>query len=563
MKHVYLSVLFFGVLTCAAFGQSGELASMMSELQASVGSVQAGSKKYEAKVDFIEPAGIRYTFDDLDSKGKRTNYVYEFNVADIDPYAVREQTQKDVITVILAVRNKQKLVKVYKNGEAQSYEERALIYANDIENARRIAEIIKNGIPAAEKVMAGRLNLAGYDDMLDWLTKSVKNVTLGTASYTQTIAKDERPGSLRFTRITADGKSSTEETFTFNLADINPHSITFKISGNAFALNFETLQKAKHIAARKNAETRPFVNDLTINTNNVDEARDLKTVLTMLAPLAVEKVKDGMPVINSSEDAVTQINSLTTDITLGLKQIRQTIEPLCLAKLTQVEQDAKGSENNDFRFHWMDVNPVTSIIDASGERLFINIKASGGKKLIMGNKNGKFSGYDNSVRLFMPDIENARRAKFAVDKAVEYCKAIYKEPFDDDARSITSWLASNIKEVSVDEATIAQKLESVEQGNLNKWKYTRREVNAKGSGGETVFEFNLSDINPLSIDIEVRGKWLYVVMGTEFKSKVIKAYKNGKIMPYANKIEFAINDTDISRNVVNALNKAVKAQKPN
>ena len=558
MKRLYLSILFCVVLTGAAFGQSGELATMTADLQEAIGTVRASSKTYEPKISFIEPAGIQYSFDEIDSKGNSTSYVYEFNVADIDPYAIREQTQKDLITVALAVRSKQKLVKVYKNGEVQSYEEQVRIYAKDIDNARRIGEIIKNGIPAAERVMAGRLKLDGYEAMVNWLTNNVKNVAMGTRSYTQTIAETGSPGSLRYTSIETNAKGSVEETFTFNLADINPLSMTFKISGNTFALNFETPRKAKYIAVRRNTDARPFVGDMSIITNNVDEARDLRTVLTMLIPLTAEKIKGDMPAINSDSDAVAQIRDLTRDIEYGPKQFSQTIEPQCLAELTQTERDAKGSEKNAFRFNWIDVSPNNSLIEASGERLFINIRIADGKKMITSSKNDQFSGYDDSVRLFMPDMENARRAKFAIDTAVERCKAAYKEPFRNDVSSITSWFADNIKDVSVEQVTFAQKLEPVEQGNLNKWKYTKRELNPKGSGNEDVFEFNFSDINPLSIEVEVKGKWMYVVMGTEFKGKVISAYRNGKIMPYANKVEFAINDVDVARDAVNALKNATK-----
>jgi hypothetical protein len=146
---------------------------------------------------------------------------------------------------------------------------------------------------------------------------------------------------------------------------------------------------------------------------------------------------------------------------------------------------------------------------------------------------------------------------------VEKCKAVYKEPFGEDANSTTAWILANIREVTLDELTVFQKLERVEEGNVNKLKFTHRDINAKGSGGEEIFEFNLSDINPLSVEVEVKGKWLNVVMETEFKGKIIKAYKDGKIQPYTNRIEFAINDVDASRNVVSALKKAIKSQKAN
>ena len=94
-------VLFLRPFACA---QMGELKTEAAALEKAVGPAQSGSKSFEQKITFTEPAVIRYSYDETDSKGNRTQYAYEFNLADIDPYAVREQTQKDLISVALATR---------------------------------------------------------------------------------------------------------------------------------------------------------------------------------------------------------------------------------------------------------------------------------------------------------------------------------------------------------------------------------------------------------------------------------------------------------------------------
>ena len=558
----FLSLSFVALTFFSAKAQSPELNAMNTTLQKAIGPVQASSKTYEAKYAFVPPAVIQYTYDEIDSKGNRVNYKYEVNVADLDPYAVRELTQKDLINVVLAVKNKQKLVKVYRNDEVQPYDDQALIIAKDIENARQISEAIKKAIPSAEKVMAGRLKLSGYDAMVNWLAANVKDVTIGTKSFKQTLVKEDKVGTVKLTITEADAKTSIQETYTFNLADINPNRINYKITGNRFGVEFETLQDNKFIAVTRNGEVKPFTNDLVINSNSVDEARDLKTVLALAAPLAIDKVKADIPSPASEKDALAKLSSLTTNITIGTKEISQSIEATCLCQFTQVEKDPKSSTKNVYRFNWMDVNAIGSTIEVSGDRMFLEIKTNEGKKLIMDTENEKFKGYDNAIRMYMPNVENARRAKVAVDKAVEKCKAVYKEPFGNDAAGIFTWIAKNIKDVSLDEVTYKQSLQPVDAGKVNKMKYTRTEVNAKGSGAEEVYEFNMSDISPLTVEVEVRGKWLFVSMETEFKGKIIKYYKDGKIMPYTAKIDFVINDVDTSRNMVSALQKLVKAQKP-
>jgi hypothetical protein len=556
-----LMVAAFLVCHFPVHAQVNELKTQGTALEKSVVAVQSGSKTYEQKVSFQEPALIRYTYDEIDQKGNRVNYVYEFNLADLDPYAVREQTQKDLISVVMAVRSKQKLIKVYKNDAVQPYDGEASIVAKNIENARAISDIVRKAIPLAEKVMAARLKLASYDAMISWLTTNVKDVSLGEKSVKQTLQKGELTGTMNYKRVEADSKSSTEEVYTFNLADINANTIAYKITGNQFAINFEALQKAKYFGARKNGEVRPYVNELTISTNNADEARDLKNVLSAAVPLALEKVKAAMPQVSTEKDGVQKIAALTTDITYGDKQTLQSLESGCLTTLTQTEKDPKGGTKSVLKFNWMDVNPLASKIEVAGEKLFIDLKFSDDKKLVMHTADDKFKGYENNVKLYMPDIESARKVKSIIDKTADKCKTSFREPFGNDAATTVAYFRNNIREISLDEMTLKQSVEPVE-GDKNKFKYTLTEVSTKGSGGEQVFEFSLSDINPGSVAVDVKGKWLYVVMETDFRAKIIKAYKDGKIQPYTSTLQFAVNDVDLARNLVSALNRAIKAAKP-
>lgn len=130
-------------------------------------------------------------------------------------------------------------------------------------------------------------------------------------------------------------------------------------------------------------------------------------------------------------------------------------------------------------------------------------------------------------------------------------------------KSSLAWIKANVKDVTIDEETLTQKLESVEGEKAEKLKLVTRTTNAKGGGAEEVFEFSLGDINPLSIEITVKGKWMFVSMDTNYKGKIIKYYKDGKPMPYAASVELALNDVELSRNMVTALKNVIKALKPN
>src|SRR5258708_17756252 len=544
-------------LHLSAFGQDAELKSTVTQLQGAVSTVASGSKTFEQKIESPAPAVIKYSYDEVDSKGVKTPYACEFNLSYLDSYAIRQETQKDLIFVTLTIKNKQKVAKLYKNNEPTNYDETVKIHAKDVDNARAMIEILKKGIAPAEKYMAGKFKFTNYNDMVNWLTTNIKNVTLGTKSITQSMAKGDFVGSIKYHVVESDGKSASDELFTFNLADLNPNNISYKISGNRFALIVEASQNLKSISYFKDGQTKPFVDDIEIATNNVDEARDIKTVLSLAIPKAIDLVKNDMPKLNSDKDALAALVGTIKDVKGSGKAVTQAAEAKCITTITRTEQSSSSTEKNTYTFNWMDINPNTYKIEVSGDKMFIDATAIDKKKLIMNFKNDKLDSYDPEVRIFSENMETARRMKFIMDKAITKCNAVYKEPFPtNNASAMVKWLTSAIGEVVVEGVSDKQTFEPVEASDANKIKFTSTQVKSNTSV-EEVYEFNLSDINPMTVDFDVKGKWVYVSFEANFKNKIIKYYKGGKIQPYVYQLDIAVADIETARNVISALKKSV------
>ena len=120
---------------------------------------------------------------------------------------------------------------------------------------------------------------------------------------------------------------------------------------------------------------------------------------------------------------------------------------------------------------------------------------------------------------------------------------------------MVKWLTSNIGEVVVEGVSDKQTFEPVEAGDPNKIKFTSAQVKSNASV-EEVYEFNLSDVNPMTVDFDVKGKWVYVSFEANFKNKIIKYYKGGKIQPYVYQLDIAAADIETARNVISALKKS-------
>lgn len=149
----------------------------------------------------------------------------------------------------------------------KGYEKEVVFISKDVDNARKFKELVKKAIPLAEKAMESKLKITTYDEMIGWLITQVKDAEAGDKTFKQTLTPgSDYPGTLQFIQTEASAKSPVEQQYSFNLADINPNSLSFKISGNTFLLTFETLRKQKIINYSKNGVPGSFTRDMEIVT---------------------------------------------------------------------------------------------------------------------------------------------------------------------------------------------------------------------------------------------------------------------------------------------------------
>lgn len=93
---------------------------------------------------------LTYTKSTTDDKGKTLEEIFEFSLSDMNKQTVDFKTQGSVVTVVIACKNSQKLVKPYKNGEQQSYSSSVEITTDDVEKAKNLTDAFKSAISLCE-----------------------------------------------------------------------------------------------------------------------------------------------------------------------------------------------------------------------------------------------------------------------------------------------------------------------------------------------------------------------------------------------------------------------------
>lgn len=552
-KSLTLAVLVIFTIASGVQAQQQDFNTLFSDLASAVGKVETSKYTYEPTLLFEHTSVIKYSYTKTSIKGTVNTYAYELNIADIDPYTVRESTERDLIVVNLKIKNSQDLIKAFQDQEVKAYTKELQIVASDINNAREIRQILETAIPLAEKIMLNKLSLKNYNEMLTWLEANIKDAIYTDESYTQSLQRDKAYAGKVNLSIIETGRSSKQIDYSFNLADINVNTVRFDISGSEFGLEFETKRKHNLIKFSQDGLSKPFINDIIIKTNNVEEARDLQTVLTLIIPEAEQQVESSFPVFRNKSDALAAVSSGTKTLTYGDNTYEQSFNADCLAEYVITQISESKSEKKQHNFNWIDINDKVIDYDISGSKMYIPLITNKKQKLMKVFDNGEQEPYDESFKLYCEDAENARRLQYAIKKSIELCRKGYQPLVPNNGlQSKISWLSGAVKEVREGGDTYSQRLMLVEEGKLDKFKFTKVEIDEKGST-ELIYELNFADLNERNIDFDVSSRSISVKLETNFKEKIIKYYKNGEIQNYEDEFIIHTNNVEESRNLIRAL----------
>jgi hypothetical protein len=118
-----------------------------------IGDMKNEGKDVKQKIEFTDndPCKISLTVSSTDDKGKTTDEIFEFALADMNKLIVDFKVSGKNVEVTLSCKNKEKLVKVYKNGAQQAWGTDVEIGVSDVEIARNLSEAFKSAITQCEK----------------------------------------------------------------------------------------------------------------------------------------------------------------------------------------------------------------------------------------------------------------------------------------------------------------------------------------------------------------------------------------------------------------------------
>jgi hypothetical protein len=393
-------------------------------------------------------------------------------------------------------------------------------------------------------------------EKIGWLSEYATEIDAGsyTCVYNYT-AVDNNECKIRIEELKTDKKGrSSSEAYIFYLSDINPLSLSFKASGKVINLSMETNLSQKFITVFEENEFDGYENEISIQMSEVDKARAF--IETFKSHIGTCKTTDRS--WTSHEEALAWLSENIGESVISSTTYKQAFSKGAKNYLAQLETettDSKGNRQKEIKtFDLSDIDPSDLSLNVSGKELVVELNVRDNEYYIkVEEDDGEFN-FAREVEIHTDDIEIARNIVNAFVFLASDIRPERKE-WKSYTQALT-YVKDNLKEVSVGSANYSQSLVFGESPS-DIVSFTSVKTDSKGASAEETSSFYLHDLNP-SVGLDVSSSNGYLDIETKNKDKYIKQSSEGKIQTYSNSLKIYIDDIEMARELINALEYAVK-----
>jgi hypothetical protein len=287
----------------------------------------------------------------------------------------------------------------------------------------------------------------------------------------------------------------------------------------------------------------------------------LKSLLTSI--LAVATLFPAKAQSQAALDSLTQaLNTAITAVETAKEVYQQNFEadagrPWAI-NLTIVETDRKARETTyRYAFNLGDLDRYTISIEDGKNELTLEVKTKNKKDLIKYYEEGEFEGYTDEIELWAADIDNARAIEKLLDAAIPPAEIAWSaqygvEAIDDDLRK---WLVSNIKETAVDED---EAIRQTAEFDVNRKEQIKIYQKSSKDATSTAVQFSLADLDPTSLQFEIKNEALFVEGQTRKKTDYIEYYENDVLDDMKDEFRVYVPDVDLGRQMASVLDTLIR-----
>jgi hypothetical protein len=221
----------------------------------------------------------------------------------------------------------------------------------------------------------------------------------------------------------------------------------------------------------------------------------------------------------------------------------------CKLRIEELKTDKKGKTSSEaYVFYLSDINPSSLGFKASGKVINVSMETNLSQKFVTVFEGGEFEGYTDEISIRMSEVDKARSFIEAFKSHIGTCKTTDRSWTSQE--EALAWLAENIGESVISGTTYKQTFSKGDKNYLAKLK--TETTDSKGNIQTATCTFDLSDINPSGVELNVSGKDLEVELNIRNNKYFIKVEEDEGEFSFDKDLEIHTDDIEIARNIVNA-----------
>lgn len=460
-----------------------------------------------------DPLEMTLTITNTNAKGQSSIDMYRFNLAFFDLSQIKRNASKKQLAMELKTTDGLKAVGVTKNGKADKYTNELEFLCDNADDARDLEKALKEIVISAKKSWEASLKIPNDNAGLwNFVLTNIKNFKAQGIEANQKASQSiEFRDRIKIEFTKSEGKKAEDFSYDFSIGDLVESGLKIDISGNEVAFTASTADKADFVTFSE-AKKIAYINEARILMANPSEAKKMQLAFQKLVPLARKELQNRLPKnTNGSFEGLKQI----TNFSVNQKQYNQSINADCICQYSTSNVEKGKSQSQNYQFNFSDLTDFK--LDVDKDIVKIKAKTLENLEFVATTEKDKRK-FEKGLEFTLTDIEKARYLLAYLPSLSTKCKENLKpENFD--------WLVEKLKNAGA--TGFSQTLSLQEGGNRGKWKFAVTETASKKSS-ETVYEFNVFDLDMAKLDFVSKDQNLVLKIPTKKKEKLIKQTIDGK-----------------------------------
>ena len=298
-----------------------------------------------------------------------------------------------------------------------------------------------------------------------------------------------------------------------------------------------------------------FQNEIGILTTDIETSREMVEAFKT----AIKSFDTQPATWKNIGEALTFLSNAVKGETIGPDMYKLNFssistDPLNI-KYVQSKTDAKGitvEQSTEFYPYMLD--PATVKIGSSGKYLVVEVSVSSKKSFVKVFKEGKQQAFDDIIEIMAFDARQAQEIAGAIKYLAGNSKP--KDKVWGDKQSAVKFITENVGDLKSEGKEVKQKIE-LTNNDPCKILFTVSIADDKGKTTDEIYEFGLTDMNKLTVDLKVSGKNVEVTLTCKNKEKLVKVYKNGAQQAWGTEVKINANDVEIAKNIAEAFKSVI------